>query len=54
MIKTIAKEKTLALFSFISVTDFTKAVKSSDEHDLFTCFELCLIAPVKLISADRE
>lgn len=42
------------LFPFIYMADFSKAVKSSDEHDLFMCFELCVIAPMKLISAYRD
>lgn len=52
--KPLQKKKMELLFPFVYMTDFSKAVTSSDEHDLFMCSELCLIVPMKLLSADRE
>lgn len=53
-LKPLQKKKPELLFPFIYMTDFSKPVKSSDEHDLFMSFELCLIGPMKLTSADTE
>lgn len=42
------------LFQFIYMTDFSKSIKSNEEHELFVCFELCLTVHAWLLCADRE